>query len=99
MFLASNVALPAPTSLYWAVMVQAPGVRPAISDVALARTSSLPATRSEIASDAAVAGQVALADMKPAAPPVLPSISAVRITSTLPEAGTVTLTDGPVSGT
>jgi len=100
MFRSANVAVPAPCSLYTAVNVhEAPGVRPEISAVALARTGSLPATRSEFASEAVPLGggvQVAVADMKPAALPVLPSICAVKITSTLPEAGIVTEeTDGP----
>src|SRR5262245_42343355 len=100
MFLAANVAVPEPDSLYTAVNVhEAPGVRPVISAVALARTALLPATRSEFVSEAATLGggvQVAATDMKPAEFPVLPWIWAVRITSTFPLVGTVRVTCGPV---
>ena len=49
MFLAENVAVPAPTILYTAEKVWGPGARPVISDVALARIGSLPNTRKVMA--------------------------------------------------
>ena len=54
MVLAENVEVPEPTCLYTAVKVLGPGVRPVISTVALARIGSLPNTRSEFASEAAI---------------------------------------------
>ena len=83
MVLAENVEVPEPRFLYTAVKVWDPGVRPVISTVALARTGSLPNTRSEFASEAmfeVVDAQLTWTDMKPAVCPVLPSICAVRIT-------------------
>ena len=102
MVLTENVEAPEPMFLYTAVKVQpgaGVGVRPRTSTVALARTGSLPNTRSEFASEGMLEGpvlQVASTDMKPAVCPVLPNICAVRITiAAVPVTGTVT--DGPVS--
>src|SRR5580765_5028012 len=98
MVLTENVEAPEPMFLYTAVKVQGPGVKPRTSTVALARTGSLPNTRSELASEGMLEGavaQLAWTDMKPAVCPVLPDICDVRITIA---AGPVfTVTDGPTS--
>ena len=99
MVLTENVEVPEPTFLYTAVKVQGPGVKPMTSTVALARTGSLPNTRSEFASEGNADGrraQFASTDMKPAVCPVLPNICAVRITIACPPV-TFTVTDGPMS--
>lgn len=93
MFLAENVAVPAPTILYTAEKVWGPGARPVISDVALARIGSLPNTRSEFASEADAGSPSTATVMKPAVFPVLPNACAVRITSTWEPV--VSVTDGP----
>ena len=100
MALAENVEVPEPTFLYTALKVWGiAGFRPVISAVALARTGSLPNTRSEFASEGlleAAVAQLASTDMKPAVCPVLPDICAVRITIAA-EPVVTGPTDGPVS--
>jgi hypothetical protein len=83
-------------TLYFAVNVLLPGVSPVTTEVALARTRSLPATASARASKAGsvVAPETAKL-MKAVLPPWLPNAAAVTITSALPEAGMFTVTDGP----
>lgn len=98
MVLTEKLEMPEPTFLYTAVNVQGPGVRPRTSTVALARTGSLPNTRSEFASEGMLEvgpAQLAWTDMKPAVCPVLPNICAVRIT--IAAAPVFTVTDGPTS--
>jgi hypothetical protein len=96
MFLFANVPVPRFTR-YFAVKVVLPGVSPVTKTVALARTSLLFATSSACASVGAVDVPAGLAtnDMNEALFPVLPCSAAVTITSALPEAGMVTVTDGP----
>jgi hypothetical protein len=93
MVLTENVEVPEPTFLYTALKVCDPGVKPVISADALARTGSLPNTRSEFASEAPGSLPSTLTDMKPAVCPVLPNICAVRITNACVPVGSVT--DGP----
>jgi hypothetical protein len=97
MSLFANVPVPADTR-YFAVKVVLPGVSPVTKTVALARTSSLPATSSACESVGAVDEPAGLAanDMKDLLPPVLPCCALVRITSAFPEVGMVTVTNGPV---
>ena len=97
-FLAEKTTLPEPCCLYTAVKVWDPGAA-VMNAEALARTESLPATRSELLSEAVAMLLSTSTVMKPKDCPVLPSMFAVTITSTLPEAGTVKVSDGPPRST
>jgi hypothetical protein len=92
----ANVEVPEPWFLYLAVKVLLPGVNPVITLVALARTRLLHATASARVSEAAtVVAPLTAYDMRASAPPTLPKAPAVTITSAFPEAGIVTVTEGP----
>ena len=97
-FLAEKTTVPEPCCLYTAVKVWDPGVVVMNAD-ALARTESFPATRSEFSSEAVVMSPSNSTVMKPKDCPVLPSMFAVTITRTLPEGGTVKVSDGPPRST
>ena len=83
---------PAAELRYFETKVLLPGVRPVRRDVALARIASLPDARSEFASEGVP--PFTDTDMKAVLLPCALSWL-VRITSALPDAGMVTVTDGP----
>ena len=97
MSLADQVPVPLLT-LYLAVNVRDPAeLRPEMTAVALARTTSLPETLKEFASaGATVEAPVTPTLMKAMLPPVLPLAAAVRMTRAfVVPAGRVSVTDGP----
>jgi len=79
--------------LYLAVKVFDPDVRPVTANVLVTTVAEFPDTEIEFASEALT--PVALNDMNEFAEPVLPDMVAVRVTIAMPEAGMVTVTDGP----
>jgi hypothetical protein len=79
--------------LYLAVKVFDPAVRPVTRKVLFTDVAVFPETVIEFASEALT--PVALNDMNEFAEPVLPCMVAVRVTIAVPEAGMVTVTDGP----
>ena len=87
---------PPPTRLYVPVKVVLPGVSPLRTEDALARCKVPEARVTEFASAAArlLAPEVAK-DMKQDTEPELPVMPLVTETSTLPEAGTVSVAAGP----
>ncbi len=99
MVLAVNTTVPEPCCLYTAAKVWIPALKPSITATEVARTESLPATRSELFSEIPATSLSTWTFMKPKDCPVLPSMFAVRNTSTRPEAGTVKGTDGPTPPT
>ena len=97
LFTNKHVAAPPPPSrLYIAVSVVLPGVSPLRTDDALARCK-VPAAR--VTALASMAGKmfapVPANDMKQDTAPELPIMPLVADTSTLPEAGTTSVTTGP----
>ena len=89
-------APPPPSRLYFAVNVALPGVSPVRTDDALARCK-VPAER--VTALASVAAKMLAPepanDMKQDTAPELPIMPLVTDTSTLPEAGIVSVTAGP----
>jgi hypothetical protein len=92
MFLLANVPVPAVTR-YFAVMTRLPGASPVTTLDALARITEPPVFSSAVPSAAVIPVPEKL--MNALLLPVLPFMAAVTLTSTLPLAGTVTVTDGP----
>ena len=92
-----HVALPPPPSrLYLPVNVVLPGLSPLMTDDALARCKVPEARVTELASTAVMAlAPVPAKDMKQDTAPELPVMPLVTDSSTLPEAGTVSVTAGP----
>lgn len=91
-----QVRLPEPSALYFAVNVVLPGASPLRTDVADARCNAAPARMTAFASAAAtVFAPVAAYDIRHDVELALPNTSVVTETSTLPEAGTVTVAAGP----
>lgn len=92
-----HVALPPPPSrLYFPVKVVLPGLSPLRTDDALARCNVPEARVTALASAAAtLLAPVAANDMKQDTAPELPVIPLVTDTSTLPDAGIVSVTAGP----
>lgn len=92
-----HVALPPPPSrLYFPVKVVLPGLSPLRTDAALARCKVPEARVTALASTAAtLLAPVAANAMKQDTAPELPVMPLVTDTSTLPEAGTVSVTAGP----
>jgi hypothetical protein len=91
-----QVRLPVPCVLYCAVNVVLPGVRPLRTDVADARCTADPARMTAFASKAAAVFAPLMAyDIRHEVAAALPVMALVTPTSTLPDAGTVTVTDGP----
>jgi len=92
-----HVALPPPPSrLYLPVNVVLPGVSPVRTDDALARCKVPEARVTALASTAVMLLAPAPAnDMKQDTAPELPVMPLVTDTSTLPEAGTASVTAGP----
>jgi hypothetical protein len=90
-----NVAVPA-FVLYTEVKVVVPGVKPLRTKDAVAFWKALPKRFNAVESlPVAVFAPLMANDMYPAPPPVLVSMPAVTETSTIPDAGTVTVTAGP----
>jgi|SRR5690349_7225066 len=87
---------PPPSRLYFAVKVVLPGVRPLRTDEALARCNVPDASVTALASTAAaVLAPDEANETKHETAPELPVMPLVTETSTLPEAGTVSVTAGP----
>jgi len=97
LFTKVHVALPPPPSrLYFPVKVVLPGLKPARTDDALARCNVPEARVTALASTAVtLLAPVAANDMKQDTAPELPVIPLVTDTSTLPDAGIVSVTAGP----
>ncbi len=94
LFAKVQVRLPVPCALYCAVKVVLPGVSPLTTAAADARVSSEPETSKAFESDA-TSPPLDANDIRQFVPLALPINAAVTVTSTLPEAGTVTVADGP----
>ena len=96
----TNVQLPLPpppSRLYFAENVVLPGIRPLTTADALARCNTPDERVTALASAAArVLAPVAANDTKHDTDPELPIMPLVTETSTLPEAGTVNATAGPL---
>jgi hypothetical protein len=92
-FANTQLALPPPATLYLAVKVVLPGLRPSRTDDALERSWAVPAWITAFASTAAVPPTAK--DMKHDVEMALPSAAVVTDTRTFPEAGTVTMIVGP----
>jgi hypothetical protein len=93
-----NVAVP-PWVLYTEVKVVVPGVKPLRTKDALAFWKALPNRFNAVESlPVEVFAPLIANDMYPAPPPVLHSMPAVTATSTIPDAGTFTVTAGPGVG-
>ena len=92
-----HVALPPPPSrLYFPVKVVLPGLSPLRTADALARCKVPEARVTALASTAAIVlAPVPANDMKQDTEPELPVMPLVTDTSTLPEAGIVSVTAGP----
>ena len=87
---------PPPSRLYFPVKVVLPGLSPVRTDVALARCKVPAARVTALASTAVkVLAPVPAKDMKQDTAPELPVMPLVTDTSTLPEAGIVSVTAGP----
>lgn len=88
--------LPEPAALYLAVKTVLPGVSPLRTEFADARCNADPARITAFESTAAtVFAPVEAYDIKHDVELAFPNTSVVTETSTLPEAGTVSVTEGP----
>jgi hypothetical protein len=88
-----QIVLPVPWFLYSAVKVLVPGATPVRTAAAVARCNADPARITAFVSEAPTL--VAENDIRQDVEFELPIIWAVTCTSTLPEAGTVTVAAGP----
>ena len=79
--------------LYLAVNVFDPVVRPLTENVLVTPVAVVPVTVIDRVSEAAT--PVAVNDMKTSTPPALPERVPPTVTIAMPEAGMVTVTDGP----